>query len=113
MQPRVVFGWPAVREKLLCQELGLEDVTLELLKVAILRDVQQPPFADTTELRLVDGDDVMLRFAWFDAADETELARLAVPRPVYRGVAADGAAWAGLRAAFQGAAFVDLNRLLV
>ena len=31
-QPRLVFGWPALREKLLCASLSLNDVDLELLK---------------------------------------------------------------------------------
>src|SRR4051794_37808401 len=34
---RVVFGWPALREKVLCGGLGLDDLTLELLKLAIMR----------------------------------------------------------------------------
>ena len=47
--PRITFGWPAMREKLLCPELGLDDLTLELLKAAVMRTVQKPPFADSTE----------------------------------------------------------------
>ena len=34
--PRVVFGWPALQEKLLCADLALDDTALELLKLAIL-----------------------------------------------------------------------------
>src|SRR5208282_677971 len=38
IRPRLVFGWPALIEKLLCEELGIDDVALESLKLAILRD---------------------------------------------------------------------------
>ena len=50
LRPRLVFGWTALREKLICEDLGLDDTTLELLKMAIMRDVQHPPLADQTEL---------------------------------------------------------------
>src|SRR6185437_14909973 len=37
VSPRLVYGWPALREKIICNTLGLEDVTLELLKMAVIR----------------------------------------------------------------------------
>lgn len=112
LRPRLVFGWPALREKLVCDELGLDDATLELLKIAIIRDVAGPPFGDDTELRLLSGTDEVLSFAWVVAASEAELATLEVPRRLYDGITADAAAWSALRDEFPGRAFVDLKRLV-
>ena len=113
LQSRVVFGWPALREKLLCADLGLADTTLELMKIAIMRDVPNPPLADQTELRLTGGDDDTLRFAWIETETERTIAALSVPREVYDGVAGDVASWAALRSKFEGRLFIDLKRLLV
>jgi len=112
LRARLVFGWPALREKLLAVELGLEDVSLELLKMAVLRSVQKPPFADGHELRLDGGDMTTLRLAWMDSATEAKLATLAVPRSAYDDVATD-IAWDELRTELTAGPFVDLNRLLV
>jgi hypothetical protein len=112
LKPRLVFGWPALREKLLCGDHHIDDTTLELLKIAVLRNVPNPPLADQTELRLVGQTDGTLNFAWIESATEKYLSTLAVPRDVYDGIASD-AAWAPLRSRLDGQYFVDLKRLLV
>lgn len=111
LKPRLVFGWPALREKLLAEELGLDDVTLELLKMAVMRDVDEPPLADQTELRLFGGDAATLKFAWINTATEQHLVELDVPREIYDDVAGDTVAWAPARALFEGKLMVDLRRL--
>ena len=45
--PRLVFGWPALVEKLRCEELGLDDVTLEMTKIAIMHDGPHGPWSLT------------------------------------------------------------------
>ena len=112
LRPRVVIGWAALREKLLCDELGLEDVSLELLKIAMIRTVPDQPVADTTELRLTGGDGATLHFAWLETASEQELATLSVKRELYDDIAADPAPWAALRADLDERLFVDLKRLI-
>ncbi len=112
LSSRLVFGWPALREKLVCADLGLDDVTLELLKMAIMRNVDNPPLADETELRLVGGDAQKLEFAWVVAATEERLTTLDVPRDIYDGIAEDAEAWAPARAKFEGQLLVDLRRLI-
>src|ERR1700710_1353279 len=37
VSPRIVFGWPALREKIVCNDLALDDVVVETMKAAILR----------------------------------------------------------------------------
>ena len=110
--PRVTFGWPAAREKLVARAAGLDDITLELLKMAVIRQVPKAPLTDQTELRLdrVDEDDLVL--FWVDGTTEAVEASLTVPRSAYDEVAGGGD-WAALRAQLTGHAFVDLNRLLV
>jgi hypothetical protein len=112
LKSRLVFGWPALREKLICADLELDDVTLELLKMAIMRDVDGPPMADETELRLVGGDTQKLDFAWVVAASEARLAALEVPRDIYDGITEEPEAWAPVREKFAGQLLVDLRRLI-
>jgi hypothetical protein len=112
LKPRVVFGWPALREKLFCSEYALDDVVLELLKIATLRNIQNSPLSDATELRLVGAGDGMLKFAWLESMSEQQISLLNVPHDIYDDIAAD-AAWTTLRGQFDGHYFVDFKRLLM
>jgi len=113
ISPRVVFGWPALREKLVARAAGLDDVELELLKMAVIRQVPDSPLSDETELRLdrVEGNDLVM--VWVHGVTEAPETALHVPREVYDQIAADTEGWAALRAQLTGHPFVDLNRLLV
>lgn len=113
LQVRLVFGWTALREKLIARDLGLDDVTLELLKIAVMRSVDGAPLSDETELRLTGGDEVSLDLVWVVAATERVLTGVTVPRILYDGIAADADAWAALRDQFAGKLLVDLRRLTV
>jgi hypothetical protein len=86
LRPRLVFGWAALREKLICQDLGVDDTTLEFLKMAIMRDVERPPVADETELRLTGGDVDTLEFQWIATLAKKPIAALSVPRDIYDGI---------------------------
>jgi hypothetical protein len=110
---RLVFGWAALREKLIAQEAGLDDVALELTKIAALRSVPGAPIGDDADLRLVEANEETLTLHWLD--DRTELPSLELPvaRSVYDGVVADAAGWAALRAELQAGLFVDMKRLFV
>lgn len=112
LRPRLVFGWPALRESLMGDELGLEAVALELLKIAIMRTVPDPPLGDISELRLAGGDGPDLHLAWVDASSEQELASLTIGRALYDDVLADPKPWAALRAELEGRLFVDVKRLI-
>jgi hypothetical protein len=113
IKPRITFGWPALREKIVCQDAGLDDVELELTKMAVLRNVAGSPIGDTVELRFDRLEDGSLWLHWVMAPTESVVKTLRVPRSVYDDIAADTEAWAPLRAELAGHAFVDLNRLLV
>ena len=109
---RVVFGWGAFREKLVAQEAGLDDATLELLKLSIIRN-DADLLDDRTELRLIEATPDTLSLARVvretDALDEL----LSVPRGAYDAIAQAPKPWAELRAELTAGPFVDLARLLV
>lgn len=112
VSPRIVFGWPALREKIICNELGLDDVVLEMMKAAILRSRPDAPMATELALRLAGGNDEVLAFEV--AHEETEEIRgtIEVPRPLYDDIKGDEA-WAELRGRIGEGPFVDLKRLMV
>ena len=113
MQPRIAFGWPSLSEKVLARDRGLDDVTLELLKVAVLRNVKDSPLSDENELRLVAADDKQLSLAWIVTPSEQVISTLDVPRALFEEIAAAPEAWAELRGELSDKLFVDYNRLLV
>jgi hypothetical protein len=113
MTARITFGWPALREKLVAAEAGIADTDLELLKLALLRQVPNPPLADQTELRLDRAEDDVLVLAWLDRDTEAVQRSLRVPRATLAEIAEDPAGWAAPRAELTDALFVDLDRMLV
>ena len=113
LQVRITFGWAALREKLVCAQRGLDDVTLDLLKFALLRDLDDSPLADDTELRLVDIQEDQIALAWIQAATERFVETLEVPRELYDDIVADQAGWQDLRSELSAGPFVDLRRLLI
>src|SRR5262245_13752711 len=113
MQPRLVFGWAALREKLVAAEKGFDDVILELAKAALVRGLDNPPLESGTELRLagIDGDN--LAIAWLTSAGEQVKEILRVPRSLYDEIAADPAGCAALQESLTSGAFVDVGRFLL
>jgi CpXC protein len=113
MRPRITFGWAGVREKLVAVEHQLDDVTLELVKMAIVRGRDNSPFGKDTELRLVHVEAAYLGMAWILAVNESIVEPLRVPRSLYDEIVADAAGWDALRKELSSQFFVDMNRLLV
>jgi hypothetical protein len=112
LKPRLVFGWPALREKLIAGDLGLDDTTLELLKMSVIANVGGAPMADQSELRLTGGDAEKLDFAWIVGNTEQVLATLDVPREEYDAIVDDAEDWAALKADLTAHMFVDIQRSL-
>jgi hypothetical protein len=77
IEPRAVFGWPALVEKLIARQAGIDDRTLELAKVMALRHGGETPMPGQRELRLVEAgaDDFVL--AWVRPAIARSRARCA------------------------------------
>ncbi|MEZ5979004.1 MAG: CpXC domain-containing protein [Planctomycetota bacterium] len=115
MRARLVFGWPALWEKLAVFDAGLDDVQIELLKIGLLRNLPDSPFALTNELRFVGAPDdgtSELAFAWVDSTTSDFVQGVRVPRALYDDIAAEPEAWQALRDDFADTLFVDMKRLV-
>jgi hypothetical protein len=112
LAPRVVFGWTALREKIVCNERIIDDANLELVKMAMLRGMDDVPMSDTTELRLIEVEDDSFVMAWIKGANEEVVQKLGVPRELYREIAGDAEAWQPLRDDVSSGLFVDMQRLM-
>jgi hypothetical protein len=88
-------------------------MTLELLKMATMRAVDDAPLADETELRLTDGDEETLNLAWIVTRTGEALSTLSVPCDLFDEIEADPETWDSLRDRFEGAFLVDLRRFLI
>jgi hypothetical protein len=111
---RLTFGWPALREKIVARAAGLDDVTLEILKLDMLRAMPSAPLAAGVELRLVRDLGADLGLAWVQAGNEDSAGdEFVVARYAYDAIADAPAAWAALRAELDNGPFVDLQKLFI
>ena len=110
---RVVFGWAALREKIVAHQNKLDDVTLELCKIAMIRSVADQPLADETELRLVEVDGDEFHMAWIESVTEDLVKLMRVPRSLYDEIESDQEGWGELREELSKGMFVDMNRIMV
>ena len=98
LTPRVVFGWPALGEKILAKQAGIDDRTLEVAKIAVLRTREDVPLPGAQEFRLIgdiDGDPVL---AWVHAGSEQRSAAVRLPRSLIGEIEAEPEKW---KAAFD------------
>jgi len=112
LTPRLVFGWPALIEKLLCADLGLDDIALEALKLAVIKDGPEQEFDPAQELRLTARWEPNLVFTWIDPVSGSGTKQVTVPESAYVVVKGGEEAWRPVTALFAGTMFVDINRVL-
>ena len=110
LDPRAVFGWPALVEKILAQEAGIADRTLEVAKAAVLRSGDELELPGEQEYRLVDlgADDLV--FAWVDSADGSFGDAARVPRSLIAEIEAAPERWQALRDSVGEGLVVDFQR---
>jgi hypothetical protein len=113
LKPRLTFGWGALREKIFIQSQGLNDIDLELTKIAVLNGSDAVPLTAKTELRLADVQGNILVMAWVVAEMGEVAEKLAVPRGLYDEISADQVGWKALRDELQDRLFVDMQRLML
>ncbi len=105
---RTVFGLPALAEKILVWDHALDDVTLEILKLEVLRSPDGPPFDLEHRLRFLGvggaGEGDVLRLAL--AGDEV----LRVPRAWYEDIAGSLDRHAAVIDAVASGPYVDVGR---
>ena len=111
---RTVFGWEAAHEKILAAEAGIDDVTLELAKLAIRRFADdEGPGADNNLRLLAATAGGNLVFGVFTIEREQLIEQITVPRDLLAEIDADPEAWATARARLCEGSFVDLQRLIL
>ena len=113
MKPRVTFGWGGMREKLVAADHQFDDVTLELVKLAIVRTSENLPLSNEIELRFINVEEDKLVMAWIRAQTEQVVEMLRVRREIYFDVAANDEGWHSLREELSAGLFVDMNGLLI
>lgn len=113
LKVRVTFGWSGLREKLLCEEYGIDDTALELLKLLLIRTTEAGHVTEDAALRLLGRkDDGALLLGWLKDATEGGDEAIAVPAALLDDIAAD-AAWSAARTELANGPFVDVSKLLV
>jgi hypothetical protein len=110
---RMVFGWPALNEKLIAAENGIDDRSLELAKVGIVRNLDEVPVGSELELRLVAVMDGELKLGWIRAHGDELTDVISVSRKVVAEIEADPGPWEALREDVVGGAYVDYARGLI
>lgn len=112
LQARVTFGWPGLREKLLCAEHGLDDSVLELVKLQLLRDGEARAFGDDNALRLVRVEPDTLVMGWIDVDADSPEELLRVQRGLYDAIEQELDVWLEPLSRLTEGPYVDVTRLL-
>lgn len=110
---RAVFGWPALREKLLAVQAGIDDTTLELAKLAVLRRLERAPLPGRLELRLLGSQGKTLTLAWVDAHSGRSEQAIEVDAGLIAQIEAEAPAWQALRDELLASPLVDFQRELL
>jgi len=112
MQARCVFGWLGLNEKLIAAEHGIDDIDLEMAKLATLRAMGDVKVGADREFRLVGATDDELIVGWLRTSTEEIDDEYSVPRQILKDIQGAPDTWAALRADVAGEMFVDYRRLL-
>jgi hypothetical protein len=110
---RMVLGWAALNEKLLAAEAGIDDRTLELVKLGAIRNLDRAPIGTGVEFRLVEARADALMLGWIETAVDQLLDVVSVPRAALGEIEAATDDWASLRDDIGSGLFVDYRKGLV
>ena len=109
---RVVFGWPALVEKILARGAGIDDRTLEVVKLAVMRSGEETPVPGQRALRLVQLDDASMLFAWVGSGGDKP-SSWRVPRQLIADIEGQPDAWKATRDSVAAGDVVDFQRELL
>lgn len=110
MAVRTVFGWAALAEKIIARQSGIDDRTLEVAKLAVMRSADETPLPGQRELRLVGEQEGQLVLAWLGGDDDEGGTVLHVPRQLIGDIEADRKAWQAVRDDVAEGDVVDFQR---
>ncbi len=109
---RIVFGWPALTEKILCRDLGISDATVEIAKLAMIRNGVLPALDTRLDLRLVGRDGRTLSFGVIDPATDGVGSAAEVSQDLLDAIEAAPARWEAAGKLVVGSMYVDVGRVL-
>ena len=112
MQARCTFGWLGLNEKLIALEHGIDDVALEMAKLATLRAIGNVKLGVDREFRLVGATGDAIGLGWLHSSSEEIDEEYSVPRQILKDIEAAPDTWAALRDDVSGGMFVDYRRAL-
>ncbi|MGD9864148.1 MAG: CpXC domain-containing protein [Pseudodonghicola sp.] len=110
---RLVFGWPALVEKLVLRAAGLDDAVVELMKLDLMRRLPQAEMGPGRELRVTAVRDGDLVFDWILTGPEVSTEGFAASRMLYDAIAGAPGPWAPIRAQLTDGPFVDMQKLFM
>ncbi|TDK51052.1 CpXC domain-containing protein [Antarcticimicrobium luteum] len=110
---RLVFGWPALTEKLVLRAAGLDDVTVELLKLDLMRRLPEADMGPGRELRVTSVEQDALNFVWILTEREVPMDGFAAHRALYDAIEEAPGAWAPIRAQLTDGPFADMQKLFI
>ena len=113
LQPRVVFGWHALKEKVIAADAGIDDVEIELMKLGVIRNGGEEIPISGASLRLVEANSNLFTFLWFDhVTQNSNDTGYECDGEILAHIRQSPSEWAELRSGFEKCAYVDLVRLL-
>ncbi len=108
MLARIVFGWAGLTEKLIAADNRIDDRTLEVAKIAVMRSMGEVKLGGDREFRLLGVTPENLAFGWLRGSNLDE--EIGVPRELLGEIEAQPSDWAGLMKEVAGTMFVDYRR---
>lgn len=113
LRPRLVFGWAALREKLLAADEAIDDLDLECAKLAVIRGFGGAPIRTGVEFRMLQAEGDTLFVTWIEAESEATVDALTAPRSLIGSIGAAPETWNPIKAQLSQGPFVDVQRLWI
>ena len=113
LSARAVFGWIGLTEKIIAAEAKIDDHTLEVAKLGIIRNLDRAPLANNFELRLLKVEEVDLVLAWLRLGSDDLTEVVKVPKSLISEIEAAPQKWQSIRNDLGDGLFVDYRRILL
>lgn len=114
LKPRVVFGWNSLNEKLIAGDANVDDVTLELVKLSLIRTGDVLMDSEHQEFCLLGVEDESeLVFGWFSSGSPKLNEVVRVSMDILQEIESEPEAWQELREDLVDGLFVDYRKLFL
>ena len=113
LEVRLVFGWAALREKIYLAAEGMDDVTIELTKLAVMQGAGGAPVQAGVEFRMRNKTETTLHLSWINAQSNEAVETLTAPMALPESIEEAAEDWAPMRARLTDGPFVDIQKLWI